>query len=214
MLALVGESGSGKSTILKLLLHFYSPMSGDILIGNVNIKNIHPAKLREMIGYAAFDSAIYNDTILKNIVLDSEYDYDKLIEIIKLVNLDTEVNMMQQGFKTKIGENGKGLSAGQKQRLIIARALYKNPELLLLDEATGAIDAENEIQIMSKINERFKDKTRIIATHRLSSIKDADQIIVLKRGSIIEMGTHESLIEKRGFYFNMFTKQGGGYASE
>ena len=179
--AIVGGSGSGKSTFLKLLLRLYQPSFGDILIGNMNISNISLREWRNQIGAVLQDGKIFNDTILNNIVLDDEeIDFAKLKEAVRIAHIASEIEQMPQGYHTKIGEVGRGLSGGQKQRLLIARALYKAPSFLFLDEATNALDAINEHQIVKALSLAFEKRTVVVIAHRLSTIMNADQIVVLK----------------------------------
>jgi len=208
--AFVGGSGSGKSTLLKLLLRLYNPSFGEILIGNMNISNLSLREWRDQCGVVMQDGKIFNDTILNNITLDDEkIDYTRLKEAVRIAHIASEIEQMPQGYQTKIGEVGRGLSGGQKQRLLIARALYKNPSFLFLDEATNALDAINEHQIVQALNQAFEKRTVVVVAHRLSTIMNADQIVVLKDGMIIEVGNHEKLMEKRGHYFDLVDKQMG-----
>jgi ATP-binding cassette subfamily B protein len=208
--AFVGGSGSGKSTLLKLLLRLYNPTVGEILIGNMNVTNLSLREWRDHCGVVMQDGKIFNDTILNNITLDDEtIDYERLKEAVRIAHIAGEIEQMPQGYQTKIGEVGRGLSGGQKQRLLIARALYKNPSFLFLDEATNALDAINEHKIVQALNHAFEKRTVIVVAHRLSTIMNADQIVVLKDGLIIEIGNHEKLMEKRGHYYDLVDKQMG-----
>jgi len=208
--AIVGGSGSGKSTFLKLLLRLYQPSFGDILIGNMNISNISLREWRNQIGAVLQDGKIFNDTILNNIVLDDEeIDFAKLKEAVRIAHIASEIEQMPQGYHTKIGEVGRGLSGGQKQRLLIARALYKVPSFLLLDEATNALDAINEHQIVKALSLAFEKRTVVVIAHRLSTIMNADQIVVLKDGVIIEIGNHQELMKKQKHYYDLVNKQMG-----
>lgn len=206
--AIVGGSGSGKSTLLKLLVRLYKPTYGDIKIGGMNVNLINLRQWREMCGVVMQDGKTFNDTIINNIVLDDEHiDYEKLREVCRLAQIETEINEMPKGFETMIGENGRGLSGGQKQRLLIARALYRDPQLLFLDEATNSLDVINERKIVDALNGAFKDRTVIVVAHRLSTIRNADQIVVLDKGFIVEIGNHESLMEKKGHYHALVSSQ-------
>lgn len=208
--AFVGGSGSGKSTLLKLLLRLYNPSFGEILIGDMNISNLSLREWRDQCGVVMQDGKIFNDTILNNITLDDEkIDYKRLKEAVRIAHIAAEIEQMPQGYQTKIGEVGRGLSGGQRQRLLIARALYKNPSFLFLDEATNALDAINEHQIVQALNQAFEKRTVVVVAHRLSTIMNADQIVVLKDGMIIEIGNHEKLMEKRGHYYDLVDKQMG-----
>lgn len=208
--AFVGGSGSGKSTLLKLMLRLYNPSFGEVLIGNMNISNLSLREWRNHCGVVMQDVKIFNDTILNNITLDDEeIDYKKLKEAVRIAHIAGEIEQMPQGYQTKIGEVGRGLSGGQKQRLLIARALYKNPSFLFLDEATNALDAINEHKIVKALSHAFEKRTVVVVAHRLSTIMNADQIVVLKDGMIIEIGNHEKLMEKRGHYYELVDKQMG-----
>jgi len=208
--AIVGGSGSGKSTFLKLLLRLYQPSFGDILIGNMNISNISLREWRNQIGAVLQDGKIFNDTILNNIVLDDEeIDFAKLKEAVRIAHIASEIEQMPQGYHTKIGEVGRGLSGGQKQRLLIARALYKAPSFLFLDEATNALDAINEHQIVKALSLAFEKRTVVVIAHRLSTIMNADQIVVLKDGVIIEIGNHQELMKRQKHYYDLVNKQMG-----
>lgn len=206
--AIVGGSGSGKSTLLKLLVRLYKPSYGDIRMGGMNVNLINLRQWREMCGVVMQDGKTFNDTVLNNIVLDDErIDYERLREVCRIAQIETEINEMPKGFETVIGENGRGLSGGQKQRLLIARALYRNPKLLFLDEATNSLDVINERRIVDALNGAFKDRTVIVVAHRLSTIRNADQIVVLDKGFVVEVGNHDSLMEKKGQYYNLVSTQ-------
>ncbi len=206
--AIVGGSGSGKSTLLKLLVRLYKPTYGDISMGGMNVNLINLRQWRQMCGVVMQDGKTFNDTVLNNIVLDDEHiDYDRLREVCNIAQIAAEINEMPKGFETMIGENGRGLSGGQKQRLLIARALYRSPRLLFLDEATNSLDVINERKIVDALNGAFKDRTVIVVAHRLSTIRNADQIVVLEKGLIAEIGNHQSLMEKKGHYFNLVSTQ-------
>jgi len=211
--AIVGGSGSGKSTLLKLLLRLYQPSYGDIMIGNTNISNISLRDWRNHCGVVMQDGKIFNDSIINNVVLDDEeVNYERLKEAVGIAHIAGEIEQMPQGYQTKIGEVGRGLSGGQKQRLLIARALYKTPDYLFLDEATNALDAINEHKIVNALNQAFDKRTVVVVAHRLSTIMNADQIVVLKDGVIIEIGNHQKLMEKEGHYFDLVNKQMGIWA--
>jgi ATP-binding cassette subfamily B protein len=206
--AIVGDSGSGKSTLLKLLLRLYTPSYGEILIGGMNINNIALRQWREKCGAVMQDGKIFNDTILNNIILDDENpDNERLLKAVSTANIGYEIEQFPLGYHTKMGENGRGLSGGQKQRILIARALYKNPDILFFDEATNALDTINEQKITSALDEVFHGKTVIVVAHRLSTIRKADQIIVMRDGMIVEMGDHESLMESKGRYCELVESQ-------
>ena len=197
--AIVGGSGSGKSTLLKLLVRLYKPSYGDIKMGGMNVNLVNLRQWREMCGVVMQDGKTFNDTVLHNIVLDDEHiDYERLREVCRVAQIETEINEMPKGFETVIGENGRGLSGGQKQRLLIARALYRDPKLLFLDEATNSLDVINERKIVDALNGAFKDRTVIVVAHRLSTIRNANQIVVLDKGFVVEVGNHDTLMEKKG----------------
>lgn len=206
--AIVGASGSGKTTLLKLLLKFYSPTKGDIYIGNHKLTNINAQCWRNQIGAVMQDGYIFTDTITKNIIGSAEkIDGQKLDEAVHIANISMLINKLPMGFTTKIGSGGDGLSSGQKQRLLIARAVYKNPDYIFFDEATSALDANNEKVIIDNLSKFCKNKTVIVIAHRLSTVKNADQIIVLDDGKIVESGNHESLTASRGKYFDLVKNQ-------
>jgi ATP-binding cassette, subfamily B, bacterial len=206
--AIVGDSGSGKTTLLKIILRLYEPTYGNLHIGNLNLGNVSLKKWRKMCGVVLQDGKIFNDTVLNNIVLGAEeIDHDLLERAVSLANINHEIESMPKGYSTKLGEQGRGMSGGQKQRILIARALYKNPEFLFLDEATNALDTINEKKIVDALEEAFIGRTVVIIAHRLSTIRKADQIIVMKNGRISEIGSHESLIEKRGHYYDLVSTQ-------
>lgn len=206
--AIVGGSGCGKSTLLKLLVRLYKPSYGDIKMDKMNVNAINLRQWRSMCGVVMQDGKIFSDTILNNIVLDDEHiDYEQLRKVCRIAQIEDEINAMPKGFETNIGENGRGLSGGQKQRLLIARALYRNPQYLFLDEATNVLDTINEKKIVEALNNAFLQRTVIVVAHRLSTIRNADQIVVLDKGYIVEVGNHDSLMERKGHYFQMIASQ-------
>lgn len=206
--AIVGDSGSGKSTLLKLLLRLYKPSYGDIMIGNMNINNIGLKQWRDKCGAVMQDGKIFNDTIMNNITLDDEkIDYIKLKKAVNTANISEEIEKLPLGYQTMMGEQGRGLSGGQKQRVLIARALYKNPDYLFFDEATNSLDTINEQKIVDALDDVFKDKTVIVVAHRLSTIRKADQIIVMKDGTVVEIGSHDQLMVARSRYFQLVQSQ-------
>jgi ATP-binding cassette subfamily B protein len=213
--AIVGNSGSGKSTLLKLILRLYTPIYGEISVGEMNVKNIGLKQWRNSCGAVMQDGKIFNDTILNNIVLEDEnVSYERLREAVTIANIASEIEAMPLGYQTMMGENGRGLSGGQKQRILIARALYKKPEYLFFDEATNSLDVANEQAIVESLNEVFKEKTVVVVAHRLSTIRNASQIIVMKDGAIAEVGSHETLIAKEeGYYKKMVQIQLGHLGS-
>jgi ATP-binding cassette, subfamily B, bacterial len=206
--AIVGPSGSGKTTLLKLILKFYKLNAGEILIGNQNLKNISVQKWREACGVVMQDGFIFNDSIANNIALGEEkVDNERLKQAVEIANIRNLIDSLPLGYNTKIGSNGLNLSFGERQRVLIARAVYKNPDFVFFDEATSALDTTNESSIMKNINQFLKNKTSVIIAHRLSTVKNADQIIVLDNGRIAEMGNHYSLILQKGIYYNLVKDQ-------
>lgn len=206
--AIVGMSGSGKTTLLKLLLRFYEHYKGEIAIGSLSYKNISPRYWRSQIGAVMQDSFIFNDNILKNItVTNDKVDNEKLLNACKTANILSYIEALPLGFYTKLGAEGKGLSGGQKQRLAIARAVYKNPHFIFFDEATNSLDANNEKVILENLQQFFNGKTVVVVAHRLSTVKNADKIIVLDNGEIVEEGTHTELTLKKGKYYELVKNQ-------
>ncbi|MFT6850154.1 MAG: ATP-binding cassette subfamily B protein [Sphingobacteriales bacterium] len=206
--AIVGTSGSGKTTLLKLLLKFYEPTTGEIKLGHNNLKNINNRWWRERCGVVMQDGFIFSDSIVKNIALhDGKFNKERLMRAVEVANIREFIESLPLGYNTKIGQEGVGLSQGQKQRILIARSVYKNPEFIFFDEATNALDANNEHIIMHHLEEFFKGKTVIVVAHRLSTVKNADQIVVLERGKVIEKGTHSDLTAKRGSYYKLVKNQ-------
>ncbi|CAM1366273.1 ATP-binding cassette, subfamily B [Tenacibaculum sediminilitoris] len=206
--AIVGVSGSGKTTLMKLLLGFYQVDQGDIMIGKFNLKNISQKEWRRNCGVVMQEGYIFNDSIAKNIAVGEDYvDKEKLAHAINVANINDYIEGLPLGYNTKIGSEGNGLSTGQKQRLLIARSVYKNPKFLFFDEATSALDANNEKVIMEKLNEFFANKTAVVIAHRLSTVKNAHQIVVLDKGKIIEKGSHEELIKLKGSYYHLVKNQ-------
>lgn len=206
--AIVGMSGCGKTTILKILLSFFSPTDGCVLIGNTPLNNISPKEWRSKCGVVMQDGFIFSDTIERNIALsDGDIDLERMISAAKTANIHDYIMSLPMKYNTRIGAEGQGLSSGQKQRLLIARAIYKNPAFIIFDEATNALDAKNERAIVDNLGEFYKGRTVIVVAHRLSTVKNADQIIVLDKGRVIETGNHTSLIEKKGAYYNLVKNQ-------
>lgn len=207
MIAVVGESGCGKSTIIKLLAGLYVPTSGNILVGNMKLTCFPMAEWRNRIGLLSQDSGLLNETILDNIVFGRVFDAERLQQVVELANIKSDIEKKPMGYDTKIQENGKGVSEGQKQRILFARAIYSHPEYLLLDELTSALDSNNELSIIETIKKLPYHPTTLLVAHRLSSVKRADLIIVLKDGNIVEMGTHNKLYMKKGAYYSLFKNQ-------
>jgi len=206
--AIVGTSGSGKTTLLKLLLGFYQPVSGDILIGDTRLANLSLKVWRQSTGAVMQDGFLFPETIAANIApVTEEIDEDKMTRAAEIANIRGFIESLPLGYNTKVGANGHGLSEGQMQRLLIARVVYKNPDIIIFDEATNSLDANNEKAIVGNLEEFFRGKTVIIVAHRLSTVKNADKIIVMDNGRIAETGTHQTLIENRGTYFNLVKNQ-------
>jgi ATP-binding cassette subfamily B protein len=206
--AIVGSSGSGKTTLMKLLLKFYDATTGDINLGIQNLKHISAKAWRDKCGVVMQEGYIFSDTIANNIAVGEDIvDKEKLKHAVTVANIKEFIDNLPLGYNTKIGMEGIGISTGQKQRILIARAVYKNPDYLFFDEATSALDANNEKIIMNNLNEFFKGKTVVVVAHRLSTVKNADQIIVLDKGHIIEQGNHNELTIKRGAYYELVKNQ-------
>lgn len=206
--AIVGSSGSGKTTLMKLLLKFYDTTEGAINIDTTNLKNISSKVWRDKCGVVMQEGYIFNDTIANNIAVGVDVvDKERLKHAVFVANIKEFIDNLPLGYNTKIGMEGIGISTGQKQRLLIARAVYKNPDYLFFDEATSALDANNEKIIMNNLNDFFKNKTVVVIAHRLSTVKNADQIIVLDKGCIIEKGNHTELTTLRGAYYELVKNQ-------
>jgi len=206
--AIVGASGSGKTTLMKMLLKFYETETGEMKFGNFNLNTISQQTWREKCGVVMQEGYIFNDTIANNIGIGQDrIDNEKLIKAVEVANIKEFVENLPLGYNTKIGMEGVGMSSGQKQRLLIARAVYKNPDVICFDEATSALDAKNERIIMENLNLFFKERTAIVIAHRLSTVKNADQIVVLDKGKIIEKGTHQELVDLKGNYFGLVKNQ-------
>lgn len=206
--AIVGASGSGKTTIVKLLQGFYEPLQGQIKIGNTPLSRIHPRLWRSRVGSVMQESFIFSDTIANNIAIGvDEIDVERLRRAAHIANIEDFILSLPMGYSTKIGMEGNGISAGQRQRILIARAVYKDPEFIIFDEATNSLDTSNERIIMNNLNDFYKGKTVIIVAHRLSTVKNADNIIVMKHGKVEEEGTHEQLIHKQGAYYKLVKNQ-------
>lgn len=206
--AIVGVSGSGKSTLLKLLLRFYEPTKGEIFIGDVNLNNISQKVWRENFGVVLQEGYIFNDTIASNIAVGvDEIDKNKLYNAVAIANIKSFIESLTSDYNTMIGMEGIGLSSGQKQRILIARAIYKNPDFLFFDEATSALDSKNENEIMNQLDKFFENRTVVVVAHRLSTVKNADQIVVLDKGEIVETGIHQDLVDKEGYYYDLIKNQ-------
>ena len=206
--AIVGASGSGKTTLIKLMLGFYKPVSGEINLNGLALNRYSPAKWRKRCGVVMQEGFIFSDSIAGNIsTVDEQADHGKLETAVSTANIKDFIEGLPLGYDTRIGGDGHGLSSGQKQRVLMARAVYKDPDYLFFDEATNALDAENEMKIMKNLDEFFKGRTVVVVAHRLSTVKNADQIIVLNHGKIVEQGNHHSLIKARGAYYNLVKNQ-------
>jgi ATP-binding cassette subfamily B protein len=202
--AILGPSGSGKTTLLKILLNLYKPTEGNIKLGELNLLSVNPRLWRSKIGVVMQDGHLFSDSIAKNIALGEEIiDKRKLQQSINIANLQSYIEYLPLGYNTMIGPEGQGLSQGQKQRILIARAVYKEPDFLFFDEATSALDTFNEMLILENIKAAFKNKTIIIVSHRLSTVLKADQIVVMEDGEMIEVGSHEELTFVRGAYYQL-----------
>lgn len=206
--AIVGASGSGKTTLLKLLMKFYEPNEGEIKIGNTQMKNISPRFWRDRCGVVMQDGYVFNDTISNNIAVGEDYvDKIKLRKSVEIANIKEFIESLPLSYNTKIGNEGIGVSGGQRQRLFIARAVYKSPEYIFFDEATSALDANNEKIIMENLEQFFEGKTAVVIAHRLSTVKHADKIIVLDKGKVVEEGNHAELVALKGEYYRLVKNQ-------
>ena len=206
--AIVGASGSGKTTLIRLMLGYYSVLEGQINIGNTNINKLNKKWWRRQCGVVMQDGVIFSESIARNIAVDDgDIDKERLLKAAEIACIKDYVMALPLKFNTKIGRDGVGLSQGQKQRILIARAVYKNPDYIFLDEATNSLDANNERNIVENLDKFYKGKTVVIVAHRLSTVKNADQIVVIDHGKVVEVGNHESLTAKRGAYYNLVKNQ-------
>jgi subfamily B ATP-binding cassette protein MsbA len=206
--ALVGQSGSGKSTLANLITRFYDVNKGDILIDNINIKDITKKSLRDLMGIVTQESILFNDTVENNIKLGTEHaTKEAVLEASEIANANEFIQNLPEKFETNIGDSGGTLSGGQKQRLSIARAVLKNPPIMVLDEATSALDTESEQLVQLALEKMMQNRTSLVIAHRLSTIQKADKIVVMKKGKIVEQGKHEDLLAKKGEYFKLVTMQ-------
>ena len=206
--AIVGASGSGKTTLIKLILGFYAPNKGKIKIGEIPLENINQHLWRSHTGSVMQDGFIFSESIAQNIAIGEEQiDIEKLRHAVTVANIRDFIDSLPLGYNTKIGMEGNGISQGQRQRILIARAVYKNPEFLFFDEATNALDANNEKEIMEHLHGFYKGKTVVVVAHRLSTVRDADKIVVLDKGQVTEEGTHQELIAKQGLYYQLVKNQ-------
>jgi ATP-binding cassette subfamily B protein len=206
--AIVGPTGAGKSTISRLLFKFYDPKAGGIYINNININKVSQESLRQLIGVVPQDTVLFNDTIYYNIAYGKiKATKEEVISAAKNADIHEFISALPDGYETIVGERGLKLSGGEKQRVAIARTILKNPKIFFFDEATSALDTSTEKEIQKNLENVSRDKTTLIIAHRLSTAANADNIIVLDKGAIIERGTHESLLLKKGKYFEMWEKQ-------
>jgi ATP-binding cassette, subfamily B, bacterial len=206
--AIVGASGSGKTTLIKLLLSYYPPTEGDIKVNNTDITELDVSWWREQCGVVMQDGFIFSDSIARNVAADNEeIDTERLSMAVSIANIKEHIEKLPLKYNTVIGQEGQGLSQGQKQRILIARAVYRNPKFIFLDEATNALDANNERQIIENLNAFYRGKTVLVVAHRLSTVKNADQIVVLEKGEIVEIGNHEALTKKKGAYYELVKNQ-------
>ncbi|MBW7845083.1 MAG: peptidase domain-containing ABC transporter [Bacteroidia bacterium] len=205
--AIVGASGSGKTTLLKLLMKFYEPKKGNIFLGSTHFKNLHHGHWRDTCGVVMQDGRLFNTTIAENIASGLEVDMSAIIKAGKIANIDDFISTLPNGYLTEIGNDGTQVSMGQRQRILLARAVYKNPSYLFLDEATSSLDANNERKIMDNLNAFFEGRTVVVIAHRLSTVQHADQIIVMENGKIMETGNHQSLTSQKGKYYELVKNQ-------
>jgi ATP-binding cassette subfamily B protein len=206
--AIVGTSGSGKTTLIKLMLGFYPPTKGQVTVGGVDLQNYSSPMWRQNCGVVMQEGFIFSDTIARNIAVGDEIvDKKRLLHAVQVACIHDFIEKLPLRFNTKIGSDGHGLSQGQKQRILIARAVYKNPEYLFFDEATNALDANNERAIMENLEKFNKGRTVVVVAHRLSTVKNADQIIVIEKGQIVERGSHDELALMEGAYYRLVKNQ-------
>ena len=206
--AIVGASGSGKTTLIRLMLGYYPVLEGQINIGNTDINKLNKKWWRRQCGVVMQDGVIFSESIARNIAVDDgDIDKERLLKAAEIACIKDYVMALPLKFNTKIGRDGVGLSQGQKQRILIARAVYKNPDYIFLDEATNSLDANNERSIVENLDKFYKGKTVVIVAHRLSTVRNADQIVVIDHGKVVEVGNHESLTAKRGAYYNLVKNQ-------
>ena len=202
------DSGCGKTTLVKLLLGFYKPIGGEVLLNGINLENYSPRQWRMKCGIVMQEGFIFSDSIKKNIGVIDEMPNKQLIDkAAHVANITDFINDLPMGFDTKIGGEGHGLSSGQKQRILIARSVYKEPAYIFFDEATNSLDANNEKVIMENLDRFFQGKTVLVVAHRLSTVRNADQIVVMDEGEVVEKGTHAELIKNQGSYYQLIKNQ-------
>jgi subfamily B ATP-binding cassette protein MsbA len=206
--ALVGSSGAGKSTLADLIPRFHDVSSGELLLDGINIREYSLHSVRSLMGIVTQEPILFNDTIAGNIALGVEHaSLDKITDAAKIANAHDYISHKEEGYDTNIGDRGSKLSGGERQRLTIARAVLKNPPILILDEATSSLDTESERLVQDAINNMMQNRTSIVIAHRLSTIRHADEIIVLQKGEIVERGNHDQLMEQNGFYRKLVDMQ-------
>jgi subfamily B ATP-binding cassette protein MsbA len=205
---LVGQSGSGKTTIANLLARFYDISEGEILVDGVNIKELNLKQYRHLLGMVTQESVLFNDSVFNNILMGKPSATEaEVIEAAKIANADQFITQLPDSYNTNIGDDGNKLSGGQKQRVSIARAVLKNPPIMILDEATSALDTESEKFVQDALDKMMENRTSLIIAHRLSTIQKADWIVVMERGEILEQGTHKELMANRSTYFKLIELQ-------
>jgi ATP-binding cassette subfamily B protein len=208
--AIVGTSGSGKTTLLKLILKLYKITQGEIQVAGDNILHVNTNQWRAQCGVVMQDGFIFSDTVVRNITesaSEEPLDKERLKQAVEISNLEQLIESFPNGYTTNLGYNGISLSGGEKQRILIARAVYKNPSYLFLDEATSSLDANNEKEILTKLSQFYQGRTVLIIAHRLSTVKNADQIVVMSKGQIVECGSHEQLVATKGHYYTLIKNQ-------
>ena len=208
-IALVGQSGSGKTTVANLLARFYDVNEGSILVDGENIKNLKMSNYRQLLGMVTQESVLFNDTIYNNILMGKPHaTEEEIISAAKIANAHQFIQNLPEGYHTNIGDDGNKLSGGQKQRISIARAVLKNPPIMILDEATSALDTESERFVQDALDKMMANRTSLIIAHRLSTIQKADMIVVMEKGQIVEQGTHQELMNLNGVYKKLVELQG------
>ncbi|EOC8729016.1 ABC transporter ATP-binding protein, partial [Listeria monocytogenes] len=213
-IAILGETGAGKSTLVNLICRFYDPTSGEILIDGVDARKWHVRELRNHIATVMQDIFLFSDTIEGNIAFGApDATMEDVRRMARIADADHFIETMPESYDTIVGERGVGLSGGQKQRISLARALLKNPSILILDDTTSAVDMETEVKIQGELKKITENTTTFIIAHRISSVKEADEILILNHGEIIERGTHTSLLAEKGYYFDIYNKQLGTEAN-